>query len=72
MVIRSLGIGSTFANFNIYKTFRELIETTFGAGEKKLITLSGNWETRFMNEFTELFDDFDAVAWHWYPLGAGR
>ena len=48
------------------------MDEKFGAKEKKLLTLSGNWETPFMVTFSELFDDFDGVAWHWYPLGAGR
>ena len=25
---------------------------------------------QFQNQF-KLFNDFDGVAWHWYPLGAG-
>ena len=36
-----------------YKTFRELIDDSFGPGQKKLLTLSGNWESFFMERFTQ-------------------
>merc|ERR1712106_565467 len=55
-----------------YAALKELLDDKFGPGSKKLLALSGNWEIVFMARFAELFNDFDAVAWHWYPLGPGR
>ena len=55
-----------------YSVLRKLLDAKFGPRSKKLLTLSGNWELIFMDRFTKLFNNFDAVAWHWYPLGPGR
>ena len=55
-----------------YKTLKDLLDEKFGENNKQLLTLSGNWEFVFMQQFTELFNDFDGVAWHWYPLGPGN
>ena len=54
-----------------YKALKDLLDEKFGQNSKQLLTLSGNWEFVFMQQFTELFNDFDGVAWHWYPLGPG-
>ena len=30
-----------------------MIDDSFGSGQKKLLTLSGNWESFFMERFTQ-------------------
>jgi hypothetical protein len=55
-----------------YALLRQELDDVFGKGKMKILTLSGNWEYVFMAEFVEKFSDWDGVAWHWYPLGAGR
>ncbi|CBY12659.1 unnamed protein product [Oikopleura dioica] len=55
-----------------YALLRKELDEIFGEGKMKILTLSGNWEYVFMTEFIEKFSDWDGVAWHWYPLGAGR
>jgi len=55
-----------------YAFLRKELDEIFGEGKMKILTLSGNWEYVFMTEFIEKFSDWDGVAWHWYPLGAGR
>jgi len=71
------GIKTGFAHFTAeqgahdYKTLRTLMDDHFGKDEKQLLVLSGNWENNWLTVFSDLFDRFDGVAWHWYPLGAG-
>ena len=42
-----------------YGALKKLLDEKFGVGNKKLMTLSGNWEIIFMQQFTELFNDFE-------------
>ena len=55
-----------------YSTLKNVLDETFGRDEKKLLTLSGNWEYLFMRQFSRLNKDWYGMAWHWYPLGAGK
>jgi len=50
----------------------EFYVEAFGEDEKKILTLSGNWEYGFMRQFARLNSDWHGMAWHWYPLGAGK
>lgn len=54
-----------------YATLKVELDDIFGKNEKKILTLSGNWEYYFMRQFSRLNTDWYGMAWHWYPLGAG-
>jgi len=55
-----------------YTTLKNEVDAAFGKDEKKVLVLSGNWEYYFMREFARLNTDWYGMAWHWYPLGAGK